>query len=570
MLSNAHHERRYAASISSQKMLLYTHPSIQNYVIETKLRLCNAIMKFVDVNSAIFYHLLKFLFLITISFFMMMKERILIIGLGPHCKRIYIRGLKRLQIAPVLIVDLESKRRDVEAYVQNQGISAELFFVPDDDRDADTLQKWVQEQLDQLIIKQKITHAIISTEPKAHYAYLQYLISRRIPTLADKPITAPVNVANDEEQARKIYSEYCHLVSLVEQYGTQVVVQCQRRYDPRYQWIISYVKELIKKYSVPVSHVHITHCDGSLNMPNEFFSRENHPYKYGYGKIFHSGYHFIDLLTLLLSYDALPLDKRPNQCQISSIHYSPHDQLFALDEAFYKDLFKEEGFSTYYKRWRNEEYRKMGELDILALLEFSRDRQVVTTCSLNLLQSGFTRRAWSELPMDTYKGNGRVRHETVSLQLGPLMNIQVHSYQAHEVKERGNHTLDHSAAGGLEHFDIHIFRNSDLIGGPAHEIIKGNDLFPRQVESTHNFIGYNEHARDTCLAAFLNGKGKQSTLLEQKLTIDLVTHTYLSMCRRRNGEAPIAKFQLTKEKPLTNKEQPHDAAEFYSSLSCRH
>lgn len=50
------------------------------------------------------------------------------------------------------------------------------------------------------------------------------------------------------------------------------------------------------------------------------------------------------------------------------------------------------------------------------------------------------------------KGNGRVRHETLSLQMGPLMNIQVHSYQAYEIKERKNQSIDHQAHGGLEHF----------------------------------------------------------------------------------------------------------------------
>ena len=31
-------------------------------------------------------------------------------------------------------------------------------------------------------------------------------------------------------------------------------------------------------------------------MPHDY-DIENHPYKYGYGKLFHSGYHFIDLLA---------------------------------------------------------------------------------------------------------------------------------------------------------------------------------------------------------------------------------------------------------------------------------
>lgn len=496
-----------------------------------------------------------------------MSINILLIGLGPHSKRIYIRSLRRLNIVPKLIIDLESKRQEIETYIKEHGLFSELFFVPDDERNASHLSDQIQWKLDYLISKHNITHAIISTEPKAHYAYLQYLISRQIPTLTDKPITAPINACNDEDQARKIYSEYHHLLTLAEHYDTQVIVQCQRRYDQRYLWIRDQIQKIIKQYRIPVSHIQIAHCDGSLNMPDEFFSRENHPYKYGYGKLFHSGYHFIDLLSLLLSYDELPSEKRPNECLISSIHYAPHDQLFALDESFYQNAFKKVEFSPFYKRWINEEYRQMGELDMLALFEFSRDSHVLTTCSLNLLQSGFTRRSWAELPADTYKNNGRVRHETLSLQLGPLMNIQVHSYQAHEIKERHNQSIDHKATGGLEHFDIHIFRNSDIIGGLPYEIIQGIDLCNQDIKSSNNFIGYNEYARDACLDDFLSGCADKSTLQSQRLTIDLVTNSYISMCRKRSGEAPISKFRLTDEKPSIIKENLYDTTSLYRRIS---
>lgn len=126
----------------------------------------------------------------------------------------------------------------------------------------------------------------------------------------------------------------------------------------------------------------------------------------------------------------------------------------------------------------------------------------------------------------TDKGNGRVRHENLSLQLGPLMNIQVHSYQAYEIKERDNQSIDHQAAGSLEHFDIHIFRNNDIIGGMPHEIIRGSDLCNRFIESSNQFIGYNEYAHDACLADFLNSIAEKSMLQTQKLTIDLVANVY--------------------------------------------
>lgn len=495
-----------------------------------------------------------------------MKPKIALIGLGHHCKRIYISSLKRLDIEPSLIIDLESKRAEVEHFIKERNLTSKLIFIPNSEKDNNILSEKIQKELDYLISKLQINRAIISTEPKAHYAYLQYFITRRISILTDKPITAPINVINDEEQAKKIRSEYHHLLSLANENDVQVTVQCQRRYDLRYQWIVNEVRKFIKEYDVPITHIQISHCDGSLNMPDEFFSRENHPYKYGYGKLFHSGYHFLDLLSYLLSFDQLSTSKRPCECLITSSHYSPHDQLFALDESFYSHIFENKDYSLFYDLWKANRYLKMGELDVSAILEFSRDSQVITTCSLNLLQSGFTRRAWPHLPFDTYKSNGRVRHESLSLQMGPLMNIQVHSYQAHEIKERHNTSIHHDMAGGLEHFDIHVFRNSDIIGGNPHEVIKGKTLIPKEIEFFSDFKGFNEYARYQCLSDFLNGKQTLSTLQDQMLTIDLITNTYISMCRKRHNDVPISSFKLNDNNLLFNEEYKYDSAEFCSRI----
>jgi hypothetical protein len=147
------------------------------------------------------------------------------------------------------------------------------------------------------------------------------------------------------------------------------------------------------------------------------------------------------------------------------------------------------------------------------------------------------------------------------------MNIQVHSYQAHEIKERNNQSIDHCAPGGLEHFDIHIFRNSDIIGGLPHEIVKGNDLFPQQIETSDYFIGYNEYARHECLSDFLNGREGQSTLQSQMLTIDMVTNAYISMCRKRCGEPPVSRFKLTDQNSM--EESSHAAAGLCRGIYCR-
>ncbi len=61
--------------------------------------------------------------------------------------------------------------------------------------------------------------------------------------------------------------------------------------------------------------------------------------------------------------------------------------------------------------------------------------------------------------------------------------------------------------GGLEHFDIDIYRNVDIIGGKAHEKIRLYDLYNENMNSD-DFIGFNEKSREDCINAFLNNNSQ--------------------------------------------------------------
>ena len=140
-----------------------------------------------------------------------------------------------------------------------------------------------------------------------------------------------------------------------------------------------------------------------------------------------------------------------------------------------------------------------------------------------------------------YKGNGRIRHESLNLQVGPLMNVQIHSYQSKEISEREDLKKEQEV-GGLENFDILIFRNSDLIGGKPFEEIKIGDLYEDIDEN--NFEGYNEKSREDFIMDFINGNSNKSDLTEHKLAMELLYRISLSLNKnlekkKINGEKNI-------------------------------
>ena len=78
------------------------------------------------------------------------------------------------------------------------------------------------------------------------------------------------------------------------------------------------------------------------------------------------------------------------------------------------------------------------------------ERQPGQEAVVSLLQNSFSRRGWFAPRQDTYKGNGRVRHEWLILNVGPLLSVHVDSYQSHEVGQPDDATRRRGARCGAD------------------------------------------------------------------------------------------------------------------------
>ncbi|CAM5730741.1 hypothetical protein SMICM304S_00746 [Streptomyces microflavus] len=82
----------------------------------------------------------------------------------------------------------------------------------------------------------------------------------------------------------------------------------------------------------------------------------------------------------------------------------------------------------------------------------------MTLGSINLVHNGFSQRGhFTPARANLYKGNGRVRHESHTIQQGPFQAIHFHSLQT-----LGGDTHDGDAygIGSQGHVEVHVFRNS--------------------------------------------------------------------------------------------------------------
>lgn len=444
------------------------------------------------------------------------KPCVALVGVGPHARRIYLNYFKKHRIDLSLVIELDSKRGEIKKFLSNNKFkSTKVFTIPDSMKDFEHLSLDLSNQLLAVCDTLEITHIIIATEPKAHFMYLEFALKNNINVLTDKPISVVENMTS-LNSIRKVRDQYYQILDLANKSTASCKVMCQRQYHRGYEEVKKVLKEVVTKYQVPITYIDIFHSDGNWEMPHDL-NKENHPYKYGYGKLYHSGYHFIDLLSDFIKInDNLTYDKKIIAGDIYSKVFTPNDELHCINMADYKRLFADQKIPTYYNDNSKPNFSKYGEKNFHSLLSFyNKNGFTITTASLNLLHDGVSRRSWIQ-SRDYYKQNGRIRHERMNIEVGHLLNIQIHSYQSKEVNER---TSDEESVGGLEHFDIYFFKNPLLNDKPFKEIHLG-DLYTEQEKK--EFMGYNELSREIFLTNFLKNKNCKGDIRDQALAIEIL------------------------------------------------
>lgn len=254
-------------------------------------------------------------------------KNVVLVGVGPHAKRIYLNYLKKHKVNLAFVVELNSKKDETRNYLDQNGFNkTKIFTIDDKYKDSEHLPNSVASNLLALCDTFEITHMFISTEPKAHFMYLEFALKNNINVLTDKPITVTKNMTS-LTSIEKVRKQYYQILKLAEKSSATCKVLCQRQYHKGYEQIKNILTEVVNKYKLPITNIDIFHSDGNWEMPHDL-NKENHPYKYGYGKLFHSGYHFIDLLSDFIKInDTLGGSKKITSADVYSKAFTPNDEI---------------------------------------------------------------------------------------------------------------------------------------------------------------------------------------------------------------------------------------------------
>lgn len=397
----------------------------------------------------------------------MKRVNVLVIGVGPHARRIYIPTLVRLaKSVPVRLVgavDLIGEKESIEAYLKEKGYTLEMLYVDSFDRTGRLTPACIK-ALDDFVQRLNIRGVVISTEPMAHKAYAEWALTRGLDILMDKPISTRRLVSSSRSQAVALLKDYEDLLTLYKKiqltHSTVFSINVQRRYEYGFEKVKELITETKDRFNVPLTSIQAMHADGTWIFPKEILTQKSHRHFDGYGKVAHSGYHIFDMAWQL--YGAGCIEKKhPDHLEIISSPLLPGGLGLDMNEGDYRSYFGQEYDSTGLSE--NEYQDKVssyGEIDSFNLIRLLKNNENICNLSINLLHSSFSRRAWAIARADRYKGNGRVKHQQFIVQQGPFQCIQIHNYQSKDL-----HDVDNSnefEVGGNNHFDIYVFRNNRM------------------------------------------------------------------------------------------------------------
>jgi len=338
--------------------------------------------------------------------------------------------------------------------------------------------------------------AIISSEPQHRSAYYKWCIKNNISVFADKPLTV-------FKKDGCVYEDYIFFEKMMKGSKINFIISCERRSHKGYNYISDYLKKIISKYKVPITHISIHHAGGNCITGNEILKRENHPFKHGYGILYHTGYHYIDLLAnlLILNKILLPDFMKKYELNANSISSIEQNNIFSN--------INESSVSKFKKHINNSLNTSYGEYDLTSCGVFYSNGQPVTTISLTLLGNSLSLRKSSK--DNYYKAlEGRLRQEKIIIHLGNICSIHINSLPLKKINN-----------DKFENFDITILNHTSILNEKSIISLDRNDLSIINKDLPLN-QSMNRNSRVWQLKKFLENKKTNSEYETHKESIKLL------------------------------------------------
>lgn len=472
---------------------------------------------------------------------------IIVAGVGHHARRIYIPELLThplLSAAVIVAVEVIGTEDATAQYISTTSAPERIrpVFVPDR-----PLNDFGELPLAaELLATYDIVGLVIATDPTHHMQYARWALRHDIHVLSDKPLSTHPNVTNNLHHANRLRQDFDELRTLQNSGASMCCLSTQRRYETSYSFVQELIKEVKQRFAMPVTSVQAFYSDGLWIFPDEVLSQRVHPFNEGYGMLSHSGFHILDAVWSFYQAGIIS-HKRPDTMETVASATYPDSLIRNFGTADYARLF---GTST--AKDDQQYLRQMqqyGEVDITANHLLKQENTPTAVLTINMFHNSFSRRSWAVPSADLYKGNGRVKHQSYTIEQGPFQAIQIHNYQASA--QHDGHETNSQDLGGKNHFDIHVFRNIDFFPEEKEPVRKYTSAEIDQQYAANDTKLSNEIAKSIMIDEFvtnsfdsregqsLNRMTIRNSLDSYTTPVQMMTDLYKSLIKRKRGGNPL-------------------------------
>ena len=426
-------------------------------------------------------------------------RNLILIGCGPHYRKRYHQVLEDTEATISLLIDLQDQKETILPFFEDKKLKPKnTLFLDEPFRNS-----FSPEQLDALVKEIDLSPAdavLLCTEPKVRKSYVLWALEHNLPLFMDKPHSA----FSSPERRDTLLLDYEEMMRSVEKAKVDVVVSCERRGHLGYLWLKDYLLQLIQEENVPITSINIHFANGNWVTPSEYLHQEKHPFKYGYGLLLHSGYHYIDLLSSLISLN----QSEPIHYDLKAMATTPQDLLSNLDEGSRCRISK--------PTILEKDLGKLGETALFLIGQAEMQKRLRTSFSVQLESTSLSKRTCNT---PSQEAKWRMRQEHVTIHLGYLASIHVSSHPFKKLDPHGYPVEDFNMV--IMHSPL-LTKRQPIIKMERKDL---STLTPhlKQTESL------NQSARKWQLRQFLHGGDGNSPLDSHRNTVQLLDLIYSEM-----------------------------------------
>lgn len=339
-----------------------------------------------------------------------MKNKILLIGgLGHWSKKTYIPALKQMSIIDKTIICDLKENCDIPCYAYIRLNKNDIFS------NVATIKE--------IIKKEDVSIVVISCPPLFHSFYTKELLNQNVDFICDKPLVAFEGQGYDINKARETLTEYEYIYDLKKSLinaktgkEPQIYSPLRRHLQSYYQTIYDYIKQINKEFGQNVKRLYFYENDGVQRWQNEMDIDFAHGYGLGLGKLTHTGYHIIDVISCILKEGFTNITKI--ECEVFTKNVG--DVQADKSNKILQQLL---GVDVNETMSQLNEITMSAELDIQIKYKIYFKDDIPSIIILDLQHGGVSNRIEPQYSSENPGDQGRTDDSIFVIEQGPLMNI---------------------------------------------------------------------------------------------------------------------------------------------------